>query len=512
MTSTTGTTLSTRRFLGCVDTPALLARTYTGNPLYTTPDAIDEIEAPFLAQLEIGDLLFRDFKDIPLNKLSKQHKHSRLVLSARPLGKAAAGCDAGGMNVDTHSGRRQVDVQAYLRRIAIDRPRVVVAMADEVGCAGRKRFHKAVERTQLWFHELVSKASKHGVEFTSSADIRTSTTHSAPSGGGEHGTENESTETEAEEEEEEEEGKTAPIVLFGVALYHAQPAQSTQMEVLIQHMLKSGAAGIVVGNLHMGECAAARAEAVRAVQAALPPGVPTMVQGADTLRQVVHALALGVDLIGSNYPESLSSRGIAIALGGNLCSFIAPAPSPVPEQETGTSGVASSLESGGVSVEANVMSQVAEVDVEVTGQETTEGDATTQVVEPGDRKRTANSDSAPISKRQRAEREQGGIPLTSTLLTKHGNCIDLTRSELDLRDSKYARDPKPLVPGCTCHACRNHTRAYIHHLTLSKEMLAEVLLYHHNLHQLQQLFAAARGHISRGTFAAWERQLSHLCE
>jgi hypothetical protein len=41
------TMLSTKHLLG-VDTPALLARTYTGTPLYTTPDAIDEIEAPFL--------------------------------------------------------------------------------------------------------------------------------------------------------------------------------------------------------------------------------------------------------------------------------------------------------------------------------------------------------------------------------------------------------------------------------------------------------------------------------
>jgi hypothetical protein len=37
-----------------------------------------------------------------------------------------------------------VDVQAYLRRIAIDRPRVVVAMADEVGLVGRKRYEGIV--------------------------------------------------------------------------------------------------------------------------------------------------------------------------------------------------------------------------------------------------------------------------------------------------------------------------------------------------------------------------------
>mmetsp|Transcript_4318 Transcript_4318/g.6981 ORF Transcript_4318/g.6981 Transcript_4318/m.6981 type:complete len:83 (-) Transcript_4318:288-536(-) len=75
----------------------------------------------------------------------------------------------------------------------------------------------------------------------------------------------------------------------------------------------------------------------------------------------------------------------------------------------------------------------------------------------------------------------------------------------------YQRDISPLVVGCRCHACRHHTRAYIHHLLLSKEMLAEVLLYHHNMHQIQHLLQAARTAIQSGTYTQWEQKVLQLC-
>lgn len=66
---------------------------------------------------------------------------------------------------------------------------------------------------------------------------------------------------------------------------------------------------------------------------------------------------------------------------------------------------------------------------------------------------------------------------------------------------------KMQVPGCQCHACKHHTRAYIHHLLIAKEMLAEVLLYHHNQHQVMELFREARERISDGTFQTWSEGL-----
>ncbi|CAG8433866.1 7003_t:CDS:2 [Diversispora eburnea] len=47
---------------------------------------------------------------------------------------------------------------------------------------------------------------------------------------------------------------------------------------------------------------------------------------------------------------------------------------------------------------------------------------------------------------------------------------------LYLHDEKYKTDFRPLLSSCKCYACRNHTRAYIHHLLKTREMLATVLL------------------------------------
>lgn len=78
---------------------------------------------------------------------------------------------------------------------------------------------------------------------------------------------------------------------------------------------------------------------------------------------------------------------------------------------------------------------------------------------------------------------------------------------LDLRAPSMRMDPRPLVVGCGCHACRNHTRQYVHHLLLAHEMLAEVLLQLHNLHHLLDFFAAARKAIDAGTFPAFCRRI-----
>lgn len=59
---------------------------------------------------------------------------------------------------------------------------------------------------------------------------------------------------------------------------------------------------------------------------------------------------------------------------------------------------------------------------------------------------------------------------------------------LNLWDEEYVRDRRPLMKGCGCLACSKHTRAYIHHLLKSKELLAEILLYQHNQYQMLKMF------------------------
>lgn len=59
---------------------------------------------------------------------------------------------------------------------------------------------------------------------------------------------------------------------------------------------------------------------------------------------------------------------------------------------------------------------------------------------------------------------------------------------IDLSSDQFKKDFSPLKVNCTCYACKNHTRAYIHHLIICREMTANVLLTIHNLHIYESFF------------------------
>ncbi|CRK93937.1 CLUMA_CG007464, isoform A [Clunio marinus] len=68
--------------------------------------------------------------------------------------------------------------------------------------------------------------------------------------------------------------------------------------------------------------------------------------------------------------------------------------------------------------------------------------------------------------------------------------------EIDLLDSKYKDDFKPFLEGCSCLACRKHTRAYTNHLLTTHELLGPMLLTIHNLHHYREFFATIRNAIA----------------
>jgi queuine tRNA-ribosyltransferase len=74
---------------------------------------------------------------------------------------------------------------------------------------------------------------------------------------------------------------------------------------------------------------------------------------------------------------------------------------------------------------------------------------------------------------------------------------------LNLRNARFARDPRPLDEGCGCPACRRFTRAYLRHLVNQRELLGLRLLSLHNLRFLIDLVAAARQAIERGELRSW---------
>ena len=74
---------------------------------------------------------------------------------------------------------------------------------------------------------------------------------------------------------------------------------------------------------------------------------------------------------------------------------------------------------------------------------------------------------------------------------------------LNLRNARFARDPRPLEEGCGCPACARFSRAYVRHLVNQEELLGLRLLSLHNLHFLLELTAGARAAIERGALPAY---------
>ena len=74
---------------------------------------------------------------------------------------------------------------------------------------------------------------------------------------------------------------------------------------------------------------------------------------------------------------------------------------------------------------------------------------------------------------------------------------------LNLRNARHAEDLSPLDERCTCPTCGKYSRAYLHHLQKSGEMLGAMLLTEHNLSFYQQLMQAMRDAIAEGRLAAF---------
>ena len=75
---------------------------------------------------------------------------------------------------------------------------------------------------------------------------------------------------------------------------------------------------------------------------------------------------------------------------------------------------------------------------------------------------------------------------------------------IKIKNSRYKLDTAPLDSACDCYTCQNFSRAYLHHLTKCKEMLAAQLGTIHNLRYYQRLMAMLRTAIENDSFTAFE--------
>jgi queuine tRNA-ribosyltransferase len=81
----------------------------------------------------------------------------------------------------------------------------------------------------------------------------------------------------------------------------------------------------------------------------------------------------------------------------------------------------------------------------------------------------------------------------------------LTRwGPINIKNARHAEDTRPLDSECGCPACRNYSRAYLHHVFKSQEIISSMLITWHNLHYYQELMQGLRHAIATGTLDNFE--------
>jgi queuine tRNA-ribosyltransferase len=94
-----------------------------------------------------------------------------------------------------------------------------------------------------------------------------------------------------------------------------------------------------------------------------------------------------------------------------------------------------------------------------------------------------------------------------TRLGRHGAAL-VGGERWNLKNARFRHDHTPLDASCPCLACRQHSRAYLHHLIKAEELLGKTLLSLHNITQLVRFSTAMAKAIQEGCFsedfAPWE--------
>jgi queuine tRNA-ribosyltransferase len=85
---------------------------------------------------------------------------------------------------------------------------------------------------------------------------------------------------------------------------------------------------------------------------------------------------------------------------------------------------------------------------------------------------------------------------------RHGQAWTWAGS-VNLKTARFAEDEAPLDPSLDCPASRDYSKAYLHHLVKSGEILGQILLSWHNLAFYQALMSQLRAAIGEGRLDAF---------
>lgn len=212
-------------------------------------------------------------------------------------------------------------------------------------------------------------------------------------------------------------------------------------------------AGFSIGSLSAGEApGATRAGLLAAAIAPLPPHKPRHVTGLGVPLEILTCVEAGVDLLDASFCHVCTQQGLALHFP------VGPPPSGGDPGARGA-GVGKRKRSADADVGAGVGAGADASAGGGAGAEVEEEDAEERLVAGGD------------------------------------------AFKINIWALSYRADPRPLLPGCDCFTCANHSRAYIHHLLQCHEMTAAVLLDIHNIHHYCNFFGAVRGAVGARSFA-----------
>jgi len=105
---------------------------------------------------------------------------------------------------------------------------------------------------------------------------------------------------------------------------------------------------------------------------------------------------------------------------------------------------------------------------------------------------------------------ESGVDMFDCVIpTRHGRTGWLYTSEgiIVIRNAPYRHDYSKPDPECGCYTCSNYSRAYLHHLFRSGEILAHTLNSLHNLHFIVQLSVNMRKALISGEFAVLKEKI-----
>ena len=92
-----------------------------------------------------------------------------------------------------------------------------------------------------------------------------------------------------------------------------------------------------------------------------------------------------------------------------------------------------------------------------------------------------------------------------TRLARNGS-LYTPNGRINIKNARFRDDFSPVVKGCDCECCKNHTRAYLHHLFKVDEITAKVLASIHNEHFVVSVVDKIRESLKNDTFEAYKKE------